>query len=604
MQAIANGTPTQTDWRTVKWQHAEKSVRNLRERIFRAVQEGDHRKVRNLQKLMLRSKANILVSVRRVTQINAGKKTAGVDKVVIKTPEARSVLVDELSTFTPWKASPARRIYIPKANGKKRSLGIPTVRDRAMQAMVKNALEPEWEANFEFSSFGFRPGRGCHDAIESIWITASKGKKPWILDADIEGAFDNIGHDPLLDTIKHFPAKALVNEWLKAGYVEGKVRHDTPAGTPQGGVISPLLANIALHGMEAALGVKRELKTGYVTKESKRSIVRYADDFVVLCTSKEDALKAKAELSDWLAPRGLKLSEEKTRIVHLDEGFDFLGFNIRRYPVTSKETTKLTRQYTPGHKLLIKPSKESVKKFKRTIKEFFLLHKGASLEVIVMKLNALLTGWGNYFRHAVSKKTFGKLDHYIFQRQVRWAKFRHHNKGWEWIKGKYFGMLAPQHKDVWIFGNTNPKLPSKYARRLMWLKIERHTQVRTKASPDDAALKTYWQNRKAKDLNLIGNWKSVALNQKYTCPVCGSHLSNGEELQLHHMITDRTDDRRNVVQYQRLLHYYCHQQVHNGKAEISEKLLSALDSPEPGASKVARPVPRREGNRKVPDLSN
>lgn len=269
MQAIANGTTEQIDWRTVNWQQADKSVRNLRERIFRATQAGDHHKVRNLQKLMLRSKSNVLMSVRRVTQINAGKKTPGVDKVVVKTPEARSDLVNELVSYTPWKASPTRRIYIPKkANGKMRPLGIPTVRDRAMQAMVKNALEPEWEAQFEVSSFGFRPGRRCHDAIESIWVTISKGRKVWVLDADIEGAFDNIGHEPLLQTLEHFPAKALVNQWLKAGYMEGGIKHETPAGTPQGGVISPLLANIALHGMEVALDVKRERCSGYV-KNSK-----------------------------------------------------------------------------------------------------------------------------------------------------------------------------------------------------------------------------------------------------------------------------------------------------------------------------------------------
>lgn len=409
MQAqLANETKEQTDWNAVNWQQAEKSVRNLRERIFRAVREGNHRKVRNLQKLMLRSKANILMSVRRVTQQNAGKKTPGVDKVVIKTPNARAKLVDELAEFQPWKASPARRIYIPKANGKQRPLGIPTVRDRAMQAMVKNALEPEWESQFEITSFGFRPGRGCHDAIENIFSLTSKGRKLWVLDADIKGAFDNIDHEHLLGILEGFPGKALVKQWLKAGYMENGIHNDTPAGTPQGGVVSPLLANIALHGMEQVLGVKRD-SNGWV-KDSPRAIVRYADDFVVLCESQEDALRAKAELVTWLSQRGLNLSEEKTRVVHLDEGFDFLGFNIRRYKTQTKTTTK-KRLLSPGYKVLVKPSKEAVKRFRKAIKELFMALKGAPVDTLVSRLNALITGWGNYYRYAVSKRVFGKLDH-------------------------------------------------------------------------------------------------------------------------------------------------------------------------------------------------
>jgi len=567
MQSLANGTSGQTDWRVVNWQQANKTVRNLRERIFKAEQEGNYRKVRNLQKLMLRSRSNILVSVRRVTQINAGKKTPGVDKITVKTPEARSKLVDELATGTPWKASPTRRIYIPKANGKQRPLGIPTMKDRAMQAMVKNALEPEWEAQFEGVSYGFRPGRAGHDAIESIYVTLSKGKKQWILDADIEGAFDNIGHDPLLKQLEHFPAQKLVKEWLKAGYMDDGGFHDTEKGTPQGGVISPLLANVALHGMEKALKIKREPGSGYL--RSHRALARYADDFVVMCESEEDAYRAKAELNDWLSARGLKLSEEKTRVVHVDEGFNFLGFNIRRYPVTSKATTK-KKQYTPGHKLLIKPSKESVQKFRTKLKETMMLLKGAPVSTIITRLNQIIVGWANYFRSAVSKATFGKLDHYIFQRQVRWVKFRHHNKGWEWTKARYFGKFAPKHNDIWVFGD---KETGKYVKRLMWTKIERHIQVKGAASPDDGTLTDYWKDRKAKLLNLTGSYARLARTQQYKCPTCGQHLNNGEELQLHHVIQDRTDARRDELQYQRLLHYYCHHKMHSKGSENSAEAL-------------------------------
>jgi RNA-directed DNA polymerase len=569
MQSNANGTSGQTDWRVVNWKHATKTVRNLRERIFRAEQEGDHRKVRNLQKLMLRSRSNVLVSVRRVTQINAGKKTPGVDKVTVKTPEARSTLVDEIATGILWKASPTRRLYIPKANGKQRPLGIPTIKDRAMQAMVKNALEPEWEAQFEGVSYGFRPGRACHDAIESIFVTLTKGKKQWILDADIEGAFDNIGHDPLLKQLDHFPAQQRVREWLKAGYMDDGGFHDTEKGTPQGGVISPLLANIALHGMEKGLQIKREPGSGYL--RSHRAFTRYADDFVVMCESEEDAYKAKAELNIWLSARGLKLSEEKTRVVHVDDGFDFLGFNIRRYPVTSKATDK-KKQYTPGHKLLIKPSKESVKKFRANIKETMMLLKGAPVAVVITRLNQIITGWANYFRSQVSKLTFGKLDHYIFQRESRWLHFRHHNKGWEWKKQRYFGKFAPKHNDIWVFGD---KETGKYVKRLMWTKVVRHTQVKGTASPDDGTLTEYWRKRKAKLLNLTGTFATLAKAQQYQCPGCTDHLNNGEELHLHHLIRDHTDVRRNKLQYQQLLHYYCHQKMHSKGAENPVEALSS-----------------------------
>jgi RNA-directed DNA polymerase len=259
MQAtrFANGTEKQTDWNAINWRKANRAVRNLRHRIFRAAQEGNLKRVHSLQKLMLKSYSNRLVSVRRVTQMNTGKNTPGVDKLVVKTPAARGRMVDTLAHYTLWKAKPAKRVYIPKANNKVRPLGIPAVFDRCLQAMVKNALEPAWEARFEGSSYGFRPGRSCHDAIEKIYGLARPNKtKKWILDADIRGAFDHISHDYLLKIIGPVPGKELIKQWLKAGYVEHGTFHATEQGTPQGGVVSPLLANIALHGMEEAIGVK------------------------------------------------------------------------------------------------------------------------------------------------------------------------------------------------------------------------------------------------------------------------------------------------------------------------------------------------------------
>jgi RNA-directed DNA polymerase len=242
MQAhrLANGTETQTDWNTIDWKKANRSVRNLRQRIFRATQEGNLKKARSLQKLMLKSYSNRLVSVRRVTQINAGKNTPGMDKLVIKTPEARGKMVDTLAQYSAWKAKPVRRVYIPKANGKQRPLGIPVVVDRCLQAMVKNALEPAWEAKFEGTSYGFRPGRSGHDALGKIYLLARPNKtKKWILDADITAAFDNISHDYLCKVIGPVPGKELIKQWLKAGYIEEDGFHATEKGTPQGGVITP-----------------------------------------------------------------------------------------------------------------------------------------------------------------------------------------------------------------------------------------------------------------------------------------------------------------------------------------------------------------------------
>ena len=294
--AGANETQRPTDWNQIDWNRANRTVRNLRQRIFRATEQGDLKKVRSLQKLLLRSYSNALLSVRRVTQINAGKNTPGVDQLVVKTPRARGRLVDYLTAKPVCKSTPVRRVYIPKANGKRRPLGIPTVIDRCLQAMVKNALEPFWEQKFEGSSYGFRPGRGCHDAIAKTYILACPHKaKHWVMDADIQGAFDNIDHASLLRTIGNFPARELLKQWLKAGVMEDGVFAPTESGTPQGGVVSPLLANIALHGMEEALGIRYD-RQGY--NYGKRALIRYADDFLVFCETQEDAEVVKTVLSE------------------------------------------------------------------------------------------------------------------------------------------------------------------------------------------------------------------------------------------------------------------------------------------------------------------
>jgi RNA-directed DNA polymerase len=501
----------------------------------------------------MRSYSNIVTSVRRVTQINQGKYTAGIDKLVIKTPKARGMLVDILLKFTPWKPYPTRRVYIPKPNGKKRPLGIPTVIDRCLQAIVKNALEPYWESKFEGSSYGFRPGRSAHDAITKIYLIARPNKtKKWVVDADIKGCFDNIAHEPLLKTIGNFPARKLISLWLKAGYVDKGVFHDTEAGTPQGGVISPLLANIALHGMEEALGVKYSRN---YTLIGKRAVVRYADDFVVFCETKEDAEKSVEILSEWLGKRGLALSKEKTRIVHLSEGFDFLGFNIRQYAVSNTST---------GWKCLTKPSKESMQSIRKKLRQHWLDLKGQDVKAIVDKLNPIIRGWSNYFRIGVSSEAFRSLDTWMFHREEIYAKRMHPNKNKEWRRKRYWGRLNPTRDDNWVFGD---KQTGAYLQKFRWNTIEKHTLVKGKSSPDDPSLKEYWRERERQKVKkLTPSYQKIAKEQGFVCPVCGDSLINGEEIHRHHIIPQK-EGGKDTYSNLRLVHMYCHQQIHSKTRE-------------------------------------
>ena len=383
--------------------------------------------------------------MRRVTQDNAGRNTAGVNRVLVKTPKARSELVDEIMSYQPWRAKPVRRVYIPKSPTKLRPLGIPTIRDRCLQARVKNALEPEWEAKFEVSSYGFRPGKSAHDAMSAIFTIGAhrEGKKRWVVDADIKGAFDNINHKHLMDTLKDTPGRALIRQWLKAGYVEEGVKHDTPAGTPQGGEISPLLANIALHKMEEALGITRRANFSII---GNRALVRYADDSAVLYESREDAEEVVRTLKVWLKERGLE-SEEKTRTLHLTEGFDFLGFNVRLYPTETKKS---------GHKLLIKPSKVSVKALRQKLKAAWRSLIGMNARAVVAKLNPIIRGWANLYRGYVSKETFNSLDNWMLHRTQRWAKRMHPTKPAKWRK-RYWGRFHPRRNDTGCLATSQPE---------------------------------------------------------------------------------------------------------------------------------------------------
>lgn len=500
------------DWDAIYWRPVEENVRRLRQRIFKASQEGDLKRVRNLQRLMLRSRSNTLVSVRRVTQHNAGRKTAGIDgEVALTSPERAALAVDLHRRTSLWNALPVKRVYIPKANGKQRPLGIPVLADRVQQARVANALEPEWEARFEPRSYGFRPGRGCHDAIESIYWTL-KGrlsKRQWVLDADLAAAFDRIDHDRLLAHLGSFPGRGMIARWLTAGVIERGRFAPTEEGTPQGGVISPMLLNIALHGMEEAAGVRytrRDPLGAHVDRDSP-VLVRYADDFVVMCHTKDQAEQVKHRLAGWLAPRGLAFNEDKTHIVHVERGFDFLGFNVRRYG---------------GGKLLIKPSQAAVRRIRdRLAVEVRSLH-GSNALAVIRRLNPIIRGWSAYYRGVVSKEVFTAVDHYLWGRLYRWALRAHPNKSKHWVVDRYFGMFNASRNDRWVFGDRDSGI---YLRQFAWTKIVRHKMVTGMASPDDPGLDRYWASRRRKaNAQLGGRTASLLLRQQGLCPVCGTLL--------------------------------------------------------------------------------
>ena len=550
-----------TDWNLINWKKVNRVVRNLRQRIFKAAASGDWKRVRSLQRLMLASYSNRLQSVRKVTQVNKGKNTPGVDKIIVKTPTARGKLVDQLKTYGYSQVLPTKRTYIPKGK-KKRPLGIPVMNVRTMQAVVKNALEPEWESQFESTSYGFRPGRSAHDAIARIYTVCRGGTTRIILDADVKSAFDKICHDKILSLIDKFPGKKYVKAWLQAGYVEFGKLHETLEGTPQGGVISPLLANIALHGMEEALGIRYRIRKngwqkGGVDCLSNIIIVRYADDFVVICLTEADAKWAKMRLGEFLNERGLEFSKEKTGITNLDNGFNFLGFNIRRYKVTRTKS---------GFKLLIKPSKETQKKVIEKLRQGWKESKGQSVKVVLKNLNPKIRGQANYYRIAVSKEIFAKWDHYMYLKQRKYVNRMHPKKPHKWKHDKYWGFFKKDSLNQWVFGD---KKSGAYMLMHSDFPIERHILVKGYASPDNPKERDYWEQRELRKGKIIPKYRILVRKQKNRCPICNDWLTNGERLETDHIIP-QTKGGEDTLDNKQLLHYYCHMQKSiQDKMEVS-----------------------------------
>jgi RNA-directed DNA polymerase len=529
------------DWRGTDWSDCQRRVRSLQLRIVKAWQEGRRRKAKALQRMLVRSRSGKALAVRRVTE-NQGKRTPGVDHELWSTPEAKSKAVLSLRRRG-YQPRPLRRVYIPKRNGKMRPLGIPTMKDRAMQALYLLALEPIAECTADRNSYGFRPKRSVADAIAQCWLALSKnGAAQWILEGDIKGCFDNISHDWL---IAHAPVeKAVLRKWLKAGFIESNALWPTEAGTPQGGIISPTLANNALDGLEAELHIR-------FRRPDKVNFVRYADDFIITGCSKELLEnEVKPLVANFLRVRGLELSPEKTHITHIEQGFDFLGHNVRRYRCG---------------KLLTKPSRQGVISFLRHIRELIKANRTATQADLIATLNPRLRGWANFYRHAVAKAIFRAVDHRIWQAVWRWAQRRHPKKGKRWVRRRYFSVHP---RDRWWFAT---KLNGKKGERRELVKlgripITRHVKVRADANPFDARWELYFERRDERRMQETADRWTWGLWQRQCgrCLVCRYLITPETGWHSHHVIwkvrggSDRLDNLA-------LLHPTCHRQVHSSE---------------------------------------
>jgi len=474
-----------SNWTAIEWDKCERRVKKLQARIVKAQQEKRYGKVKHLQRILVTSFDAKALAIKRVTS-NKGKRTAGVDKVKWTTPASKFKAILSLKRRG-YKPKPLKRVYIDKSNGKKRPLGIPTMQDRAMQALYLMALEPVTETMADGNSYGFRRKRSTADAIVALHRLLSKKWSPeWIPEGDIKGCFDHISHEWLINHVQI--DKGILAKWLTSGVIFDKIFTPTIEGTPQGGIISPTLANATLDGMEKLVKDKypKGRRKGKVYCP-KVNLVRYADDFVVTAENREILEEIKILLTDFLAQRGLSLSEEKTLITHISNGFDFLGFNIRKY----------------NGKLLIKPSEKSQKKITEKLHEAIFNNKTVSQGRLIEILNPIITGWGNYFRHAVSKVVFAKIDNILFGQLKHWAFRRHNKKSKGWVLKKYFKAENNRNrvfKDTFEVNGVKEVFTLK---KLADIPIQRHVEIKSDANPFDPQWDAYFENRSRKALKVL-----------------------------------------------------------------------------------------------------
>ncbi len=482
-------TPTSEDWMAIPWRELEVRVFRLQKRIFKAQRRGNVRAVHSLQRLLMKSWSARALAVRRVTQDNQGKKTAGVDGVKAVGPMVRLLFVERLRHHASIKPRPVRRVLIPKPGrpDEFRPLGIPVLLDRAHQCLAKQALEPQWESRFEGDSYGFRPGRSPHDALGAVFLAVSR-KAKYALDADIRGAFDHLAHPALLAKLDTFPAlRRTIKGWLCAGVLAEGAFSPTSSGVPQGGTISPLLMNVALHGMEQVVAAS------YGHGKRRPQLIRYADDLVVLHPDLAGVQAARAALEQWLAGMGLELKPSKTRITHtLDShegqvGFDFLGCTVRQFRVGKAHSGHGRNGQPLGFKTLIRPSTEAIRRHVHALGDLIRKHRTVSQDDLIELLNPRIRGWANYYRSVVASAAFTACDGHLYHQLRRWCCRRHPTKARRWIVAKYWRPSATRR---WNF--TSPS--GSTLRRHAQTPIRRHVKVRKAASLYDGNL-VYWAQR-------------------------------------------------------------------------------------------------------------
>ena len=553
------------NWHDLDWAKVQTSVRKTQLKIAQATREGDWRRVKRLQRMLTHSFHGRCLAVRRVTETR-GRKTPGVDGETWGSPQAKLHAVMRLSKKRGYRPRPLRRVWIPKpGKQEKRPLGIPTMLDRAMQALYLQALEPVVESNSDPRSYGFRPDRSTADAMVEIFhLLAPQVAPVWILEGDIKGFFDNINHEWLCRNVPM--DRAVLRKWLKAGVIDRRQIMATEAGTPQGGIISPCLANATLNGLETSLkGHLAQMLGIKKAKKTKVQVVRYADDFVILADSKE---LLESEIKPWveqfLSVRGVALSQEKTQIVCITEGFDFLGWNFRKYVPKSP--------YRKA-KLLIKPSKKNASAFYRKVREIIKNSGAMTQEALIGQLNPVLKGWAQYHSPVVAKETFSKLDHLIHWRLWRWAKRRHSKKSAGWIRNKYFRSVGGQN---WVFAHPykNGKGEKKFRRlyNLAETAIVRHKRLSGEYQPYDAEHELKWEalrvQRMQHKLRYRGQILSIFRRQKGLCAHCGQAISKETGWHDHHVIR-RVDGGSDILSNRVLLHPNCHALAHSQQLKVT-----------------------------------